>query len=617
MLALVLLGVLATSTAHAAAASFEGVRADVLVATPGPRSTSIGVFRPGTAEFFGKSGRPGIKDDQQSGLQFAYGDGTDVPVIGDWDGNGTQTHGVYRDGRWILTNTLGSESGDYERIYGQAGDQPIVGDWDGDGIQTIGFRRGSHFFLSNSNLFPSTAYQFTTGQAGGTPVAGDWDGDGVESVGVYRSGRWFLPTDNSDGASGTTVTFGSDTDLPVVGDWDSDGRVSIGYVRQGGWYLSNSIVAPDVDTHVYWGSAADRPLVGNWGATAHLSRDTPSSLSSFFPIAVDYQPASRFSTWKRRGVNTVIRVPPGESIETWTSAANAFGLKMIRAPRANPALDDAEPNLLAFTGPDEPEITGHSPDTISAEYLRLKKSAPSKPYLINLAGASVLFQVPPPDGTSCNGSGVGSGDKDCIARYIGATDWVSHDIYPINTSQPVGTIGLSLDRLRRWSGPRPQFAYIEASDLWNDGVVPSSDQFRGEIWHAVIHGARGISYFVVDVADPVQQPDAVPRNLVAEMKAQNGRITRLASVLQTPIDPPAVGVKATPPLEYTWRRAGSKTYVIVLNQSGEAVDDAAIRVLGAAVPPTITVWDENRTLATSANSFADSFGPYAVHVYEL
>jgi hypothetical protein len=55
----------------------------------------------------------------------------------------------------------------------------------------------------------------------------------------------------------------------------------------------------------------------------------------------------------------------------------------------------------------------------------------------------------------------------------------------------------------------------------------------------------------------------------------------------------------------------------VLNQSAEAVDDAAIEVLGPAVPPTITVWDENRTLATSANGFTDSFGPYAVHVYEF
>jgi hypothetical protein len=612
ILTLIILGVLASSSAPAAA-SFEGVRADELVATPGPRDTSIGVYRPDTTEFFGTSGAAGTKDDE---FRFVYGDGGDVPVIGDWDGDGTQTHGVFRDGRWILTNTPGSGSGDFDLIYGQAGDQPIVGDWNGDGTQTIGVRRGNQFFLSNSNLLPGTASQFTIGQTGGRPVAGDWDGDGVDSVGVYRSGTWHLRNSNSDGAPGTTVTFGSEADLPVVGDWDSDGRVSIGYFRQGDWYLSNSIAAPEVDRHAFWGSSADRPLVGSWDAMAQPPVEAPSSLASFFPIAVDFQPASLFNTWMSRGVNTVIRVPPNENIETWTSAANALGLKMIRAPRADPVVDDSEPNLLAFTGPDEPEITGHSPDAIKAEYLRLKTSAPSKPYLINLAGPSVLFQAPPADGTSCNGAGVSSGDKDCITRYIGAMDWVSHDIYPVNTGQPVGAIGSSLDRLRRWSGARPQLAYIEASDLWNDGVVPSADEFRGEIWHAIIHGARGISYFVVDVADPLNKPDMVPPNIVAEMQAQNGRITRLASVLQGPIDPPAVGVRAKPPLEFTWRQAGSKTYLIVLNQSGVAVDNAAIKVLGA-VPPTITVRDENRTLATSANGFADSFGPYAVHVYEF
>ena len=593
-----------------AAASFQGVRADALVSAPDPRSAGIGVYRPGATEFLGKPGRDG-------GFAFAYGAAGDVPVVGDWDGNGTQTHGVFRDGTWILKNTLGGGAGDYERSYGQAGDQPIVGDWDGDGIQTIGFRRGNQFFLSNSNLLPSTAHQFTIGDAGDIPVAGDWDGDGVDSVGVYRSGTWYLRNGNGEGAPDLTVAFGSDGDLPVTGDWDSDGRASIGYFRQGDWFLSNSVTAPGVDTRVYWGGPTDRPLVGHWGATADRSADVPTSLSGFFPLAVDYQPASRFGTWKARGVNTVIRVPPNEGIETWTSTANSLELKMIRAPRADPALDELEPNLLAFAGPDEPEITGYAPDAIQAEYLRLKNSAPSKPYLVNLAGASVLFQAPPSGGISCSGAGVSSGDMDCINRYIGTMDWVSHDIYPVNTGQAVATIGMSLDRLREWSGTRPQFAYIEASDLWNDGVVPSADQFRGEIWHAIIHGARGISYYVVDPVDPAQTPDAVPPHLVAEMTAQNGRITRLAGVLQTAIDPPAVGVRAEPPLESTWRQVGGKTYLIVLNQSDGAVDDAAIDVLGPSVPPTIAVRGENRTLTTSANGFVDSFGPYAVHVYEF
>jgi hypothetical protein len=621
--AAVVLSVL-TAVGCVAAGWPEHARGDALVPNPGPRGTTIGVYRPDTTEFLGRSSRPGFKDDPYGGLHFTYGKRGDVPVVGDWDGNGSQTQGVFRAGTWFLTNTLGNPYGDYAVSYGQAGDRPLVGDWDGDGVQTIGVQRRNLFLLSNSNLSPATMYAspatshaFAYGDDGDVAVVGDWDSDGVDTIGVYRSGRWHLRNSNSSGFADLDVTYGASTAAPVVGDWDSDGRVSIGVFHQGGWHLSNSIASPATDIHVPYGRATDRPLVGNWGSTSQMFGGTPASLSSFFPIAVDFQPPSVFGTWKQRGVNTVIRVPHGTDVEGWTRAAIASGLMMIRGPRSNPALDDAEPNLLAIAGPDEPDLTGCDPDCINEQYLKLKAAAPSKPYLVNLAGGSALFQVPPDDPYACNGPGDWQGDTDCITRYLGAMDWVSHDIYPANAGRPLGTIGDTLDRLRRWSHRRPQFAYIEASDYDGDGRRPTPDEFRGEIWHAIIHGARGISYFVVDANRPIERPDAVAPDIAAEMQAQNAKITQLTSVLQAPINPSSIGVKAKPPIEYTWRRVGSTTYLIALNQSAAAVADATITVLGSNVPPTITVWNEGRTLAASGNGFTDSFGPYQVHVYEF
>jgi len=616
----------------------EHARADVLVPNPGPRSTAIGVYRPDSTEFVGRSSRPGFKDDAYGGFRFAYGNRGDVPVVGDWDGNGSQTQGVFRDGTWFLSNTLGNPHGDHTVSYGQAGDRPLVGDWDGDGIQTIGVHRRNLFLLSNSNHSPATTYAFTHGDDGDVAVVGDWDGDGVDTVGVYRSGSWHLLNSNrsgfadlagthrsdswhlrnsdSSGSADLAVTYGAATTVPVVGDWDSDGRVGIGVFHEGGWHLSNSITSPATDIYVPYGKATDRPLVGNWGSTSQMFGDAPAALSNFFPIAVDFQPPSLFGTWKDRGVNTVIRVPNGADTESWTSAANALGLKMIRGPRPDPALDAVEPNLLAFAQ-DEPDLNGCDPDCVTEEYLRLKATAPSKPYLVNLAGGSALFQSPPDDPYSCNGPGDSQGDTDCISRYIGAMDWVSHDIYPANAGLPLETIGSTLDRLRRWSHRRPQFAYIEASDYDGDGRGPTADELRGEIWHAIIHGARGISYFVVDASRPTERPDAVAPDVVAEMQAQNAKITQLTSVLQATINPSSIGVKAKSPIEYTWRRVGSTTYLIALNHSAAPVADATIKVLGANVPPTVTVWNEGRTLAASGNGFTDSFGPYGVHVYEF
>jgi hypothetical protein len=604
-----------TASGSLAARWLGGAPADAQVSNPGPRSTHLGVYRPDTSQFIGSGVRIGFKDDPSTGFLFAYGSRGDVPVVGDWDGNGSQTYGVFRAGMWYLSNTLGGRAPDLARSYGQAGDRPIVGDWNGDGIQTIGVQRGSQFLLSDSNASPLATYSFRYGDPGDTPVVGDWDNDGLDTIGTYRSGTWHLRNSNSTGVGDLAVTFGSASDLPVVGDWDSDGRIGIGSFHDGDWHLSNSLTEPVTDIRASWGAAGQQPLVANWGPTSQLFGNTPPSLASFFPIAADYQPPSLFSTWKGRGINTMIRVPAGTDIEAWTRTANALGLKMIRGPRSNPAVDDAEPGLLAFAGPDEPEL---APTVdVNAQYSSLKASAPSKPYMLNLAGQSVLYETGPRDALACNGPGDSTGDTDCITRYIRAMDWVSSDIYPVNSDLPIETVGSTLDRLRRWSARRPQFAYIEASDYDNDDRSVSPDEFRAEIWDAVIHGARGISYFVVDAEQPTVRPDAVPADIVAEMQAQNARLTQLASVLQSPINPPAVGVKARGPVEYTWRQLGSSTYVIALNRSPRPVGDAAIKVLGRTLPAAIGVWGESRAVPAVANSFTDSFGPYEVHVYQF
>ena len=596
---------------------------------PGPRSTAIGVYRPATTEFFGRNGRPGFDDDSRGGLRFAYGHHGDLPVVGDWDGNGTQTQGVFRAGTWSLTNTLGhgdgwpvagtlgKPSGGFTVRFGQRGDRPMVGDWDGDGTQTLGVQRGNRFLLSNSNLSPAASSEFTYGDPDDVGVAGDWDGDGRDTIGVYRAGTWLLRNSNTTGFADLTVSYGAPEDVPVVGDWDSDGKVGLGVFTDGGWHLSNSVGSPSTDIYAQYGEATDRPLVGNWGSTSQMFGSVPAALGSLFPIAVDFQPPSQFERWKRRGVNTLIRVPRGTDVERWTRAANATGLKMIREPRRDAARDNLEPNLLAFAGPDEPEVNDCSPDCILAQYRLLRAAAPRKPYLVNLAGQTVSFQVPPNDHQLCNGPGDWQGDEACISRYVGAADWLSHDIYPVNQKLPLQTLGNTLDRLRRWSQRRPQFAYIEASDYDGDGVRPTRAQLRGEIWDAIVHGARGIFYFVVDANRPSDRPDAVPPDLVREMKVQNKKITALAGVLQTPVNPSPVAVRADSPIEYTWRRVGSETYVIALNRSPAPVSAASVELLGVDVPPAVSVWNENRTVATSGNRFRDSFGAYELHVYRL
>ena len=74
-------------------------------------------------------------------LAFVYGFPTDKPIVGDWDGNGSDTPGVVRGYAWYLRNS--NSSGIPSRVftYGNPGDKPIVGDWNRDWIDTPGLTR--------------------------------------------------------------------------------------------------------------------------------------------------------------------------------------------------------------------------------------------------------------------------------------------------------------------------------------------------------------------------------------------------------------------------------------------------------------------------------------------
>jgi len=55
----------------------------------------------------------------------------------------------------------------------------MVGDWDGNGTVTIGLYRptGSIFYLRNSNTTGSPDLTIPYGAAGDIPITGDWDGE--------------------------------------------------------------------------------------------------------------------------------------------------------------------------------------------------------------------------------------------------------------------------------------------------------------------------------------------------------------------------------------------------------------------------------------------------------
>jgi hypothetical protein len=151
-------------------------------------------------------------------ITFFFGNPGDLPLAGDFNGNGCDTVSIYRpsEARFYVINKLGSADGglgaaDYSFLFGNSGDKPFVGDFDGDGVDTVGLHRESSglVYFRNSNSTGVAEFQFIYGNPGDKLVAGDWDGDGDDSVGVYRPSNGVFYLRNSNTQGNADASFGA------------------------------------------------------------------------------------------------------------------------------------------------------------------------------------------------------------------------------------------------------------------------------------------------------------------------------------------------------------------------------------------------------------------------
>ena len=219
----------------------------------------VSVYRPSNATFYlKKANETGFAD-----AAITYGIPGDLPITGDWDGDGIDTIGVYRDGVFYLRNSNTSGYADVVVPFGIQGDVPVAGDWDGDGIDTIGVYRGGVFYLRNSNTSGFADLAFAYGLPGDVPIAGDWTGKGSDSVGLFRpsEANFYLKNTNASGYADAIAFFAPGDHWPVVGDWYQSGSDYLGLYRDGwfeleSWYHQHRIE---------FGAAEDLPIAGRWG----------------------------------------------------------------------------------------------------------------------------------------------------------------------------------------------------------------------------------------------------------------------------------------------------------------------------------------------------------------
>jgi hypothetical protein len=168
----------------------------------------------------------------------------------------------------------------------QTGDVPVVGDWNGDGRTKVGIFRGGNTWLLDYNgdgVFDAGDRTYTFGGVSGdVPVVGDWTGTGTSKIGVFRLGYFWVLDANGNGTfdgtgPGLDLAFpfggapqGQPADVPVVGDWMGTGISNVGVFREGFFWIIDSNGNHQFDANdqsfPFGGISGDKPVVGKWSA---------------------------------------------------------------------------------------------------------------------------------------------------------------------------------------------------------------------------------------------------------------------------------------------------------------------------------------------------------------
>jgi hypothetical protein len=153
----------------------------------GSGTTKVGIVRDGFLWLLDSNGDGTYE--AGTDLEYVFGGAPgDVPVVGDWNGTGTSKIGMLRGGYlWLLDANGngtwdGTAGGDYAFPFGAPGDVPVIGDWTGDGISKVGmFRDGFLWVLDSDDPSVTNASGLASlmvfafgGIPGDVPIVGKW-----------------------------------------------------------------------------------------------------------------------------------------------------------------------------------------------------------------------------------------------------------------------------------------------------------------------------------------------------------------------------------------------------------------------------------------------------------
>ena len=362
----------------------------------------------------------------------------------------------------------------------------------------------------------------------------------------------------------------------------------------------------------------------------------PSASADYFPIAVWLQDPSNAARYKAAGFNLYVGLWEGPN-EGQLAALKAAGMPVICEQNAVGLAHKDDPTIVGWMHGDEPDnaqpvkdpVTGKagygpciSPTKIVADYERLRAADPTRPIMLNL-GQGVA-----------NDAWVGRGEGaklEDYETYVKGGDIVSFDVYPVaglnrkDSENYLWYVPKGVDRLRKWTGgKKPTWNCIECTQI--DGEKKATPtQVRAEVWMSLIHGSKGLIYFVHQFKPKFDEHALLDDpEMLKEVTAINGQIHSLAPVLNSPTVANAVDVSALSetahldrqPIDVMAKRQGKSLYLFAVGMwNGTSKATFALRDLPGVAQAEVV--GEGRTVAVKDGRFIDTFKPYEVHIYRL
>jgi parallel beta-helix repeat protein len=250
----------------------------LVVGVTGPveaQEGSIGIVDTATGEWYLRDPGNGAT------TKFFYGNPGDLPMVGDWDCDGDETPGLYRqsDGFVYLRNSNSQGVADIRFFFGNPGDIPLAGDFNGDRCDTVSIYRPSEERIyvinalgANDGGLGAADFSYVFGNPGDKPFVGDFNGDGIDTVGLHRetTGLVYFRQSHTQGIADSQFIFGDPGDKMDAAEWagrGAPGPESVGLFRPSNCtsYLRHTNTQGNADQTLSYGLPTGSPVAGNFG----------------------------------------------------------------------------------------------------------------------------------------------------------------------------------------------------------------------------------------------------------------------------------------------------------------------------------------------------------------